>query len=266
MQIGGPVEPSLARPVAVSRAAPAGPELVPPLKERLLGVLFSPVETFRALDASWGWGAPWLAVAAVGTVKGILRVGLHDLTAIYQVEWNRQLEHMSEQQRRMFLETIRDDSVPAKWGAFIAKGAEVGWPWIGTLLSIVGVGLVMFVAAWMLGGKRDLIRSIVVAAHAKMVMIAGYAVLALATVLGNPAATTSLANAADPITSILAVSALSLVDPIAIWHTVLLGIGLSVGLGVKPRRAALFTIGIQGLSWSMFLAWAAVGAAMSKVG
>jgi len=263
-EIASPANGSDAK--AVQREAPAGPETVPSLKERFSGVLFSPVATFRALEPSWGWGTAWAAIAVTGMVKGILRVGLNDLTAAHQALWQRQLDHMTEQQRRMFLEAIRDDSVPAKWSALMEKIGEVALPWIGTLLSIVGVGLVLFGAAYALGGRRDLIRSVVIAAHAKLVMVVGYAVLAVATLLGNPAAQTSLANAADPITSPSAVAALSLLDPIAIWHTVLLGIALTAGLGVSARRSFAFTVTVQGLAWISYLGLSAVGMAMSKQG
>ncbi len=247
------------------REVPTGPETVPSLGERFSGVIFSPVATFRALEPSWGWGGAWAAIALTGMVKGILRVSLHDLTAIHQELERRKRELMTSQQLRAYLENLHDDTVPAKAAAFLEKIGEVALPWIGTLLSIVGVGLVLFGACWFLGGKRDLVKSIVIAAHAKMVIVVGYAVLAVATVLGNPMASTSLANMRDPLTETFSFFVLKAVDPVDVWHTVLLAIGLTVGLGMSRKRTVVFTLVLQGLAWILVLGWAAVAALGTKM-
>ena len=50
---------------------------------------------------------------------------------------------------------------------------------------------------------------------------------------------------------------ITIVDPIALWHSVLLAIGLAVALGLRPRRAALVAGGLHLLGWLLTIGVAA---------
>ena len=53
-------------------------------------------------------------------------------------------------------------------------------------------------------------------------------------------------------------AAISIVDPVALWHSALLGIGLAVSLGLKPRRAALVVGAMPLAFWLLSFALAAL--------
>jgi hypothetical protein len=96
------------------------------------------------------------------------------------------------------------------------------------------------------------------AAHARPERVALRSGQDGALVLGNPEPTTSLRNAADDVAKPVLAAGIAIVDPIALWHTVLLAIGLSVALGVKREKAALTAIALALLPWLLALAGASL--------
>lgn len=246
-----------------AQADPGKEHTVPPLKQRILGVLLDPVATFRELEPSWGLMGPWLAVMGAGLLYAVVAIAQVDHAALTEQRTAYEQSFFSDQQRRAVAQMEQSVNL-GKWGSFVGRLVLIGGPSVGAILGIVVMGLILFGASWLLGGKRDLLRAIVVAAHAKLVTIVLYALLFVGTVMKNPIPTTSLRNVADEVAQPVLSAALSIVDPIAIWHTVLLGIGLAVSLGVKQRRAVLVVGALHVVPWLLGLAMAGLTVAQRK--
>jgi hypothetical protein len=235
----------------------------PPLKERALGILTEPVKTFSKLEPAWGLLGPWAAVAVAGILYAIVAMAQVDFAGLADKRAAYELTLLSDQQRRAVAQ-VEQTLNPGKLGSVMARLGLVLGPTVGTILAIVVVGLLLFGAAALLGGKKDLLRSIVVAAHAKLIAVLSYAILLVALVLGNPAPTTSLKNAVDEAAQPLQAAILSIFDPIALWHTLLLGIGLAVALGMKRTRAAVVAAALHVIPWLAGLGFAALSLAQRR--
>ncbi len=239
-------------------------EGIPPLVERIRGVLLAPRETFRALDPAWGILGPWLAIAAAGLLLALVHVARGDAKHLAAERWAYQQTFFTDQQRRALAQA--ESSVDmSRWISFSASVGTFAAPTLGSILAIVAGGIVLLGASTLLGGRRDLLGSIVVAAHAKLVLVVGYGILALALLLGNPEPATSLKNVADEVANPAAAIALDVFDPIAIWHAVLIAIGLACALRVKPRRAAAFGVAFYLVPWGFLLASAFASSALSNL-
>jgi hypothetical protein len=239
---------------------PAAEPDVPPIARRVLGVFVEPVATFRSLDAAWGILGPWLIILGAGLLYAGFHFVLGDAKLLASAKQAYVEAQYTGQMRRMAAQA--DSAVdPGKAGAFATSVGLLLGPTVGSILSIVVVGTILFGAAAAFGGKKDLLRAMVVAAHAKVVAVAGYAVCALALVFGNPSPTTSLMNLADEVAKPVQCVALAIVDPIAIWHTGLLAIGLTVSLGVKRPKAIAVAVALLLLPWLLGLGGASVAAA-----
>lgn len=229
--------------------APAPPDhTVPPIGRRLSGVLLEPTETFRALEGSWGLLAPCLLVAAAGLVFALVHFVKVDSTALARAKGTYAVSFLSDQERRAYAQAEQTVDV-GKWGGFTTNMSLLLGPTVGTLLRVVFVGLILFAGSATLGGKKDLLKAIVLSAHAKLVSIVGYGACTVALLLGAQEPATSLRNAADEIAAPVASALLEIVDPIAVWHTVLIAIGLVAALGVRPRRAAGLATAITVTPW-----------------
>ncbi len=235
-----------------TKDAPAQPPSaetdVPPIARRVLGVFVEPVATFRALDPGWGILGPWLVIAFAGLLYAGFHFAFGDAKLLASAQWAYVQTQYSGQERRMLAQTEQTVDV-GKWGAFSTNLGLLLGPTVGSILAIVLMGIILFGASAALGGKKDLLRAIVVAAHAKLVAVAGYAVCSFALVLGNPSPATSLANVADEVAKPVLCAALKILDPIALWHTVLLAIGLTVALGVRRHKAAAVAALLLLLPW-----------------
>jgi len=223
---------------------PSKEHVVPSIGRRLSGVLCEPVATFRALDPAWGLLAPWLVIAGAGLVFGAVHFAQVDTKHLTEQMMAHQQSFLSDQTRRAMAQAEQSMNL-GKWGALMTNLGLVAGPTVLSVLAIVTVGLFLFAGSKVLGGRNDLLRAIVVAAHAKLVAVAGYGVTTVALVLGNPAPDTSLKNVVDEVANPIGAALLGFLDPIAIWHTVLLGIGLSLSLGVKRNRAAAYVIALH---------------------
>jgi hypothetical protein len=247
--------------------AHADAALVPSLRRRIAGVLLEPVATFEQLDASWGWLGPWLAVAGVGILAGIIHQARSDVAATMAALQQHQMELMPEATRRLIERAPEEQrQIGPKLQVFFAKIADFAGPTLGAILAILVVGGILFGASYLLGGKRYLLRSIVIAAHAKLVAIVSYSVVAFAALLGNPLPSTSLVHATDELRHPVAGAFLSGLDPIAFWHSYLLFLGLACALGVKTSRAIAFVVAFHGGLWLLAIGGAAIGAAMGGMG
>ncbi len=236
---------------------------VPPLAQRVKGVLLDPVTTFRELDPSWGLMGPWLAIMVAGLLYAVVSIAQVDATRIGNQRSAYAETLVSSQQKRM--SAGEEKAVdPGKGYAFLHRLELLGAPTVTSILRIVLTGLVLFGAAATLGGKKDLLRAIVVSAHAKLVALVSYAALFIGTIMGNSEPRTSLYNAADDVANPVAAAVLGFVDPIAIWGSVLLGIGLVVSLGLTRKKAVLVVGSLHVASWLLALAGAAASAAGRK--
>ncbi|MEZ0229995.1 MAG: YIP1 family protein [Planctomycetota bacterium] len=236
---------------------------MPPLAQRVKGVLFDPVATFRELDSSWGMMGPWLAIMIAGLIYGVVaiaqvdHVGLGDQRAAYALTFR------SDQQRRQDAQ-VEQSTFPGKAQAFSDRMGLVLGPSVGTILGVVFVGLVLFGGAATLGGKKDLVRAIVVAAHAKLVAVVLYAVQFVGLIMRNPSPATNPRNVVDEVAQPVLSAALSLFDPLALWHTALLGIGLTVSLGLRRNRAILIVSALHLAQWLGALGIAAASLAQRR--
>jgi hypothetical protein len=230
---------------------------VPPLAQRVKGVLLDPVATFRELDASWGIMGPWLVVMAAGLIYAVVSIAQVDHAALAEQRLAYEQTFLSDQARRNNAQ-VEQNVVPGKAGAFMARLGLLLGPSVGGVMAIVFVGLVLFGAAATLGGKKDLVRAIVVAAHAKLVSLVLYAVLFVGLIMRNPLPATSPKNVADEVAQPLLAAVLSLFDPLAVWHSALLGVGLVVSLGLRRSRAILVVSALHLAPWLMGLAMAGV--------
>jgi hypothetical protein len=236
---------------------PKDDHAVPPLKERLLGVLLEPIETFRRLESGWGLAGPILLVAAAGLLAGVLYLALVDVTALSRAQTAYSTELLPEQTRRMMQQAQGGNSgdvTAGRGGAFMLKVGLFAGPTVGTILSVVLGGLLLFGVAFVAGGKRDLLQAMVVAAHAKLVTLVGTGAFAIGTLLGNPQAQTSPVNLVDLFAHPTLAGILGGLDPISIWHTALLSIGLAVSLGVARSRAIAFGVTIYAIPWLLGIA------------
>ena len=233
----------------------AGPP--PPVGERLRGVFLDPLGAFSQHDGGWGWVLPWLLVAGVGVLYGLLVLARVDLGARAQAEFERAMEQMPTARRKALddqpeskdqLETSR------KMNAFLGKLGLVVGPPLGGLIGLVAFGGLAWLAGLLLGpkdGGPDLLRGLSLAAWAGLAELPGYLARGVAVLLGNPAPTTSLANLADPLESPVAAALLGRLDVVLLYYYLLFGVGLCGSLRLTPRRAGLVAggawLGLTGL-------------------
>ncbi len=230
---------------------------VPPIWRRFLGILLQPIETFESLDASWGILGPWLAIAAAGLLYSVIFSAKVDATALTKTRLDYQNSLLPDQVRRQAAQ-VEETMHMDKAGALMAAAYNYGGATLGSILRIVIVGVLIFWAAWFLGGRGGVLKAIVVSAHAKLIAVASYAILSLALLLGNPFPDTSLKNVADEVKSPFQAALLDLVDPMAIWHTALVACGLVVALQVRRGRAILVAVALHLLPWLCRLGVAAL--------
>jgi len=237
---------------------------LPPFKARAVGVLAAPLRTFGRHHAGWGWALPWLVVALAGVVYGALHLGLVDVGALAEQEFERALEEMPASQREALgdaLETSR------RWGVFQAKVGLIGGPPLSTLLGVLFAGGLVFAISVVLGdGKADLMRSISVAAYASLVNVVGYGALAVGVLLGNPAPQTSLKHLVDPLQAPATAALLSRLDPIVLYYYVVLAAGLTASCGLRRRRAVAVAAGLYGLASLALIGMGALQAVSQGMG
>jgi hypothetical protein len=253
-----PVNETALYAVVNQREAELGEDAeVPPLLDRLEGIFLAPVETLRALEPRWGWAGPWLAVLVVGIVHALVAVSFVDHRGLGARRSEYAFEMRPEQDRRMGGLTQEQRDQAAKVSGFISRMGHFVGPSIGAVLRITITGVILFGVAAVSGGKKNLLHAIVVAAHVKAVAIAGHVVAIVSIIaVGNPDPRTSPANLVDELAAPHLYALLDGLDAISIWHTVLLGIGLTVALGVPKRRAALVATALHVVPW---LLWVAIG-------
>lgn len=243
----------------------------PPLAERLRDVLLAPRETFARHDASWGWVGPWAIVALVGVLCGLLYLARFDVTELQRVATERSFEQLPAAQRKA-MDDPKVAEVLETTRRFTAFGTKVflvlGPPVIGIGGMLVTGGL-LFGATLLFrkrGARPDLMRAISVAAHAKVVSLIGLLAGALGTLTGNSMPQTSPAGLVDPFAHPVAAAALSQLDPVAIFHYMVLAAGLEASLRV-PRRAAIgLTVGAYAAIAAASIGFQAVAVALSQVG
>lgn len=270
-ELVAPAPVALAGDVAVKVTIVAPPEretpeedAVPPLLERLAGILLAPIATFRALDARWGWLGPWLAVALVGCLAGAVRQGRTDLKGAMTAQQEHAIALMSDSQRRLYEQMPEDTRlIIARGNVFTARIGDFAGPTVGSLLRILLVAGFLYCAALVFRGKKELLLAVVVAAHAKAVTGVGYAIFGLAAFLGNPLPSTSLEHAANELVHPVQAALLAGVNPIDLWHSGVLALGLHVALGVRPKPALFSVVGLHVALWLVPVGLAAMSAQAS---
>jgi hypothetical protein len=222
----------------------------PPLGERLRAVFLDPLEGWTRHDAGWGWVVPWLIAAGVGVLYGLLVLARVDLGARGAAEFERAMEQMPAKQRKELesrpelkdmLETSR------KMTAFMRKVSLVLGPPLRGLIEVVVFGGATWLAALLLGPKGaapDALRGISLAAWVGLAELPGYAVRALAVLIGNPDPATSPIHLVDPLESPVLATLLGRLDVVLLYWYLLLGLGLIGSFRLAPRRAWLVVGGL----------------------
>jgi hypothetical protein len=230
------------------QAPPALDDLgpVPPLLERVRGVVLAPGPTFARHDAAWGWAGPFALVALAGVLFGLVFMARVDITAVQRAAAERAQDQLdAATKRRMDDPKVKEFfETSLRFTAFGTKVWLVVGPPVGGLVGLLGVGAACFAASSLLHRRHptaprpDLMRSISLAAHVSLVNLIGLGALTLGALTGNPQPTTSAANLADPFTSPVLATVLGRVDPVTVLYYVVLAAGLEGSLRF-PRRLAV---------------------------
>lgn len=272
------IEASSPGPVGDPVPEPAGPApkarpdedvAVPPLLERVEGVLGAPFETLRRHDATWGWVGPWLVVALAGLLFGLVYLARVDVDAVRAAEQERAFDRMPAATRRS-MEQPEVQSTMETVGKFMGFMTRVGLVLGPPLLGLVGVvvaGGLVFVVALVhrkQGARADLARSISLASHVALANLVSTAACTVGALSGNPRPTAGLAALVDPFDRPALAALLGRLDPGTVLYYVLLVAGL-VGSIQLPRRRALVVALAAWLAGTLFAVGAA-SAAMSMGG
>jgi hypothetical protein len=256
----GPEEPAQVaapKPAWYSDSAPdasAKDELfangIPTVRQRILGVLLMPRETFAAIDGRAGWLVPWAIGAAGGLVVALTALARGvDFGAIVR-------QQMAEQ----------NAAAPPEAAEFAVRIANVGahimlflWPTLIALFFGLVVGGVIFGLSSFLGGRKDFLRAFTAAMHASLVGLVRDVAAFVGFLSGNPVPQTSPANLAGM--KGFAAWALSIVDPIYWWWVVVLFYALHLTMGVERKKALQATAVLSALPLLFGLLATAVGQA-----
>ncbi len=226
---------------------------LPPLAERVRGVLCAPWATFARHDASWGWAAPWLLVAALGLLFGVVYISKVDLAELQAVAMERTKETLPAAQRAQM--EAAGDSLQTwfKFLAFFGKVWTIAGPVVGGLATVLLWGLLAFVVArlWAPPERRpEPIRCISMAAYVHLAQGIGYAAMLVGVLGGNAMPLTGPAALADPFAHPVLHAALGRLDPVSLFGYGLFAAGLAGSCGLTRARALTATA----------LAWLAVTA------
>lgn len=253
---------------------PDDPGPVPPLGDRVRGVLLDPRGAFARHDAAWGWTGPFVLVALAGVLFGLVFMARVDITAVQRAAGERAFEQMDAATRKRMDDPKVKEIVETsqRFTAFGTKVWLVVGPPVGGLVGMLVAGGLCFGAAYVLRARHpgaprpDLMRSISLAAHVSLVNLIGLGALTVGALTGNPQPTTSAANLADPFESPVLATALGRIDPVVLLYYAVLAAGLEASLRF-PRRTAIGLASGAYVTFSLLqLAAAGVSVAMSKLG
>lgn len=222
---------------------------IPNLRQRILGVILLPRETFSALDERAGWLVPWAIGAVAGVFVAIVALirGV-DFGAIVR----QQMLEQGNMPPEMMEFPVRAANVTAHIMMFVA-------PTIGALLGGLVVGGVIFGLSWALGGRRDFLRAFTAAMHAGLIWLLRDVAVLVGFLSGNPIPQTSPANFAK--LQGFGALALSLFDPIYWWWVVLLFYATHLTMGVERKKALRATVVLSLLPFLFGLLGTIVGQA-----
>lgn len=250
------------------------PGPVPPLVERVRGVLLEPRATFARHDAAWGWAGPFALVALAGVLFGLVYMARVDVAAFQRAARERAFEQLDPVARRRMDDPQVKEQVE-KFGRLSAFGTKV-WCVVGPPVSGLGgvliCGGLCFGAATLVHRRHpsaprpDLMRSISLAAHVSLVNLVGLGALTLGALTANPQPTTSAANLVDPFTHPLVATVLGRVDPVALLYYVVLAAGLEASLRFPRQLAVSLAGGAFLATTALQLAAAGVSVAVSAAG
>jgi hypothetical protein len=235
--------PKTPGPEGAPKARPDDDEAaVPPLLERVEGVLGAPFETLRRHDATWGWVGPWLVVAVAGLLFGLVYLARVDVDALREAEQERAFDRMPAATRRSVEQPEVQETMKTvgKFMGFMTRvGLVLGPPILG-LAGMVFAGGLVFVVALVhqkQGAKVDLARSISLAAHVGLANLVATVAGTVGALSGNPRPTASLAAFVDPFDKPAVAALLGRLDPSTVLYYVLLIAGLVGSIGLARRRA-----------------------------
>lgn len=231
---------------APSAGDPDDPGPVPPLGERVRGVLLDPRATFARHDAAWGWSGPFVLVALAGVLFGLVFMARVDITAVQRAASERAFEKMDAATRRRMDDPKVKEIVETsqRFTAFGTKVWLVVGPPVSGLVGMLVAGGLCFGAAYVLrlrhvsAPRPDLMRAISLAAHVSLVNLIGLGAQTLGALTGNPGPTTSAAHLVDMFDHPVLAAGLGRVDPVVLLYYVVLAAGLERSLRF-PRPLAL---------------------------
>lgn len=225
-----PPPPMYAAPVPPTASEPAGPGLSEP--QRLINVFIAPRKTFEDLKRNPSWWVPWVIAAVFGIISAFL-IG-------QKIDLERLAQHRAEQSK--FAQQRLEQLTPAqREQAMRAQGSILKVtlyirPIFGLLGGLIMAAVLMAVYNFALGAEVPFQRAMAIVFYASLPLLVKVVLLWLNLFVSsdpsgidpdiNPIATNP-AFFMDPLANKFLYYLASGVDVIAIWVTVLLGIGFA---------------------------------------
>lgn len=257
-------EPAAAPAEEAPREADDVPSLppIPPLLERLLGVLVAPWRFLGLHHGGWGWAAPWLVVSCLGILAGVATVANGQLGPLVEHQMERQLASKRAELEAKGIEIPPEaQEFQVKLGVFAAKIGSVVGPPLGSLWTMLVFGCVVFLGALVFGDpqRAGVMRSISLAAWCGLAQGVGYVAQTLASIAGSPAPATSLLHVVDQVEHPLVATLLSRLDPITLYYYGLLALGMHRSCGLTARASGSYVGGCFAVISLLQLALARLG-------
>jgi hypothetical protein len=230
---------------------------------RLIGVLFAPGKTFRAIAESPTWLAAFLVVALSPLVPSILAAPKMDWEGIIKGNMERMDVQVPQEQLDQQIEITKK----------IGGAMTYMFPVVLAILMLI-IALVMWGAFTLAGGQPGYVRSLAVTAHAFM-PLALSSLLSIPVILGLSTIGPEIAETGTYLFSNPAVFApdgtgpvlmafLSKIDLFTIWIVILLAIGFHHAAKVKARTAGITVVALWLVLWvGISVGFAALGAMMA---
>lgn len=232
---------------------------------RLMGVYFSPGETFQEIGRAPAWVTPLLVLALVGALGGFVMINRIGVEKFFGQGFEQAVAdgRMTQEQADQQMEGMR------KGAPFI----KAGFPVVGFIMSIVLVLAVAGLAkllSMMFGVENEFKPLVSVTAYAMLAVgLIGVALLIILLYLKSPDELDIRNPVGSNVAALLSMSGVQLpkflkyllayVDVFYIWRVVLLGIGYAaVSRRLKTSTAITYTAAVAVLFALLAATWGAV--------
>lgn len=218
---------------------------------RLIGVYFSPTETFREIGRAPSWLAPLLALALVSGVGGWALINRVGIEKFFRPDYDQAVE------RERMTQAQADEQMAwlVKYSPYV-KGGFFALGFVISMLFALAVSGLAKLGSMMFGVENDFKPLLVATAYALLAVgLIGTTLLIILLYL-KPAEEIDRDNLiGSNLTALLAIAGVKLpkffhhllgfVDVFTIWRTILLGIGFAaVSRRLKPSAAIGYTAAV----------------------